>query len=173
VHRVAGVGLIASLLYHAVYVLRSRRHRRFLARMWPRSTDVRDAVAALRYTFGRSSAPPRFGVFSYAEKLEYWAYLWGTVVMAVSGLLLWASDFSLRHLPKWASDVATTVHLYEAILATAAIVAWHFYLVIFDPEVYPMERSWLTGQASGDHLRQHRPRYYRALLRLLSRRGRA
>jgi cytochrome b subunit of formate dehydrogenase len=173
VHRLAGVLLIASLLYHAAHVLRSRRNRRFLSRMWPRLADARDALAALRYNLGRSGAPPHFGVFSYAEKMEYWAYLWGTVVMAATGVILWASDFSLRHLPKWVSDVATTVHLYEAILATAAILVWHFYLVVFDPEVYPMERSWLTGRASGEHLRHHRPRYYRALRRLLARRGRS
>lgn len=26
-------------------------------------------------------------------------------------------------------------HFYEAILATASILVWHFYMVIFDPEV--------------------------------------
>jgi hypothetical protein len=26
-----------------------------------------------------------------------------------------------------------------------AILVWHFYLVIFDPKVYPMNWAWLTG----------------------------
>jgi hypothetical protein len=42
-------------------------------------------------------------------------------------------------------DVATSVHFYEALLATLAIVVWHFYTVIFDPDVYPMDTAWLTG----------------------------
>jgi hypothetical protein len=42
-------------------------------------------------------------------------------------------------------DVARTIHYYEAILATAAILIWHMYTVIFDPDVYPMDPSWWTG----------------------------
>ncbi len=29
--------------------------------------------------------------------------------------------------------------------ATLAIVVWHFYTAIFDPDVYPMDPSWITG----------------------------
>jgi len=25
---------------------------------------------------------------------------------------------------------------------------WHFYFVIFDPDVYPMNSAWLTGRMS-------------------------
>jgi hypothetical protein len=52
----------------------------------------------------------------------------------------------LRWFPKWVGDVATAIHFYEAILASLAIVVWHFYFVIFDPLVYPMDLAWLTGR---------------------------
>ena len=42
-------------------------------------------------------------------------------------------------LARWWLDIATAIHLYEAILATLAIVVWHFYQVFFDPDVYPHE----------------------------------
>jgi hypothetical protein len=32
------------------------------------------------------------------------------------------------------------------VLATLAILVWHFYWVIFDPEVYPMDASWWHGK---------------------------
>jgi hypothetical protein len=48
-------------------------------------------------------------------------------------------------------DVATAVHFYEAVLATLAIVVWHFYSVIFDPDVYPMETAWMTGVSVKEH----------------------
>jgi hypothetical protein len=89
--------------------------------------------------------------------------------MAVSGLLLWFNDWTLRQFPKWVSDAATAVHWYEAILAALAILVWHWYMVIFDPDVYPMDRAWLTGRASADHLRHTRPVYYR-WLRMFGRR---
>ena len=36
-------------------------------------------------------------------------------------------------------------HFYEAVLATLSVLVWHFYSVIFDPDVYPLETAWLTG----------------------------
>jgi hypothetical protein len=42
-------------------------------------------------------------------------------------------------------NVSVIVHLFEAVLATLAILVWHFYFVIFDPHVYPMNWTWLTG----------------------------
>jgi cytochrome b subunit of formate dehydrogenase len=74
--------------------------------------------------------------------------MWGTVVMAVSGFLLWFNNLALQWFPKWVTDAATTLHFYEAILATAAIVVWHFYLVIFNPDVYPMDKAWITGKST-------------------------
>jgi hypothetical protein len=59
--------------------------------------------------------------------------------------VLWSNDLTLAWLPKSALDFATVVHFYEAILATLPIVVWHFYWVIFDPEVYPLETAFLTG----------------------------
>jgi cytochrome b subunit of formate dehydrogenase len=97
------------------------------------------------------------------EKIEYWAFVWGCGVMAASGLVLWFENWSLRNLPKWMVDVATSVHWYEAILATLAILVWHLYMVMYDPDVYPMDRAWLTGRTSADHLAHNRPHYYRAL----------
>src|SRR6185436_16602875 len=116
---------------------------------------------AVAYNLGVRRERPRFLVFSYAEKAEYLAFVWGSLIMAASGLLLWFNDWTLRQLPKWVSDVATAVHWYEAILAALAILVWHFYMVIFDPSVYPMDRAWLTGRASADHLRHTRPAYER------------
>jgi hypothetical protein len=83
--------------------------------------------------------------------------------MAVSGFLLWFNNWSLAHLPKWASDAATAVHFYEAVLASLSILVWHFYMVVFDPEVYPMDRAWITGKVPTDHLRHTRPAYLRTL----------
>jgi hypothetical protein len=59
--------------------------------------------------------------------------------------LLWANNLAMRLLPKSWLDVATSVHFYEALLATLAIVVWHFYSVIFDPDVYPLNTAFLTG----------------------------
>ena len=89
---------------------------------------------------------------TYVEKIEYWAFVWGTCVMTATGFLLWFNNFALRHFPKWVEDASTALHYYEAILATASILVWHMYTVVFDPEVYPMDPSWITGKGPSHQL---------------------
>jgi hypothetical protein len=80
--------------------------------------------------------------------MEYWALVWGGMVMGATGLLMLNQGRLLHHVPKWLLDVIATVHYYEAILACLAIVIWHGYFVMFDPQQYPMNWSWIHGRAS-------------------------
>jgi formate dehydrogenase gamma subunit len=164
-HRTAAVVMILATLYHFVHLALKKRDRSFLAAMIPTIKDTTDMLDVFRYNLGLSKKEPKFAKFNYAEKMEYWAFIWGTVVMGLSGFLLWFNNFTLRHFPKWITDAATAVHWYEALLATFSILLWHFYLVIFDPMVYPMDTAWLDGKISADHYRHTRPAYYRQLVR--------
>ncbi len=163
IHRGAAVVLIASALWHLSY-LPTRRGRSQLLAMLPKAADVKELLQNLGYLLGLRREPPRFGRFSYIEKAEYWALIWGTIVMAATGLVLWFENIALRFLPKWALDLATLVHYYEAWLATLAILIWHLYYVIFNPDVYPMNWTWLTGMISEEMLRHEHPREYEELL---------
>lgn len=160
VHRVAAVVLLASVVYHIVHLILVRRDRSILRFILPGLRDMQDLVGVFLYNLGLSDTRPTFGKFSYVEKIEYLAYMWGTAVMALTGFILWFNNLALRYFPKWVTDAATALHYYEAILATFSILIWHMYTVIFDPEVYPMDRSWLTGKASAAHLLHTRPAYY-------------
>jgi formate dehydrogenase gamma subunit len=163
-HRIAAVLLVVSTIYHFVHLALSSRDRAFLWAMLPRFRDARDLLQKLAHDLGYRQSTPSFGKFNYAEKLEYWAFLWGTAVMALSGFLLWFNNFTLRHFPKWMTDVATAVHYYEAILATFSILLWHFYFVIFDPLVYPMDTAWLDGKVPVEHYQHSRPEYLKSLV---------
>jgi len=165
-HRAAAVLLVAVTLFHFVHLAVRKRDRSFLRSMIPTSKDVTDMLGVFRYNLGLTNEEPKFGMFNYAEKLEYWAFLWGVVLMALSGLILWFDNFVLRHFPKWVTDAATVVHWYEALLATFSILIWHFYMVIFDPAVYPMDTSWLDGEVPVDRYRHSRPAYYQELVGL-------
>jgi formate dehydrogenase gamma subunit len=148
VHRVAAVVLCVALLYHIAHLILVRRDRIVIRLLLPCWQDLKDIAAMAKYWLGVTKEEPVFGTFNYGEKIEYWAFMWGTVVMAVSGFLLWFNNLALQWFPKWVTDAATTLHFYEAILATAAIVVWHFYLVIFNPDVYPMDKAWITGKST-------------------------
>jgi cytochrome b subunit of formate dehydrogenase len=153
-HRIAGVVLIAAGLYHLIYVAAAREGRRLLRDMAPVPKDAANALGAMRYHLGLGGARPRFGRFSYAEKAEYWALVWGTILMALTGVMLWAKVWVGNLLARWWIDVATSVHFYEAILATLAILVWHFYQVFFDADVYPMNWAWWNGKMPLKHYRE-------------------
>lgn len=154
IHRVAAVILIGSGVYHLVYVSVSRDGRRLFRDFRPSPKDATDVLRNIRYYLGLASDKPRFARFSYAEKVEYWALVWGLFIMAATGIMLWARVFFGNLLPRWWLDVATAIHLYEAVLATLAIVVWHFYQVFLDPDVYPMNWAWWDGKMSLEHYRE-------------------
>jgi len=153
-HRVAGVILIAVGIYHIVYAAVTHDGRRLVKDFLPAPKDASDVWCTLLYYLGLRSEKPEFRRFNYAEKAEYWALVWGLIVMASTGLMLWAKMSVGRYLARWWLDVATAIHLYEAILATLAIVVWHFYQVFFDPDVYPMNWAWWDGKMSFEHYRE-------------------
>jgi cytochrome b subunit of formate dehydrogenase len=145
-HRAAAVVLLATCLLHAVHLAVDRRARACIRGMLPAWRDLHELRERVRWFLGRRPDMPRSPALGYVEKLEYLAVVWGTLIMAASGFVLWFETWSLAHFPKWFLDVATVVHFYEAALATLAILVWHFYAVIFDPLVYPMDTAWLGGR---------------------------
>jgi cytochrome b subunit of formate dehydrogenase len=148
VHRVAGTMLILTSLYHVFYLAARRSGRRMLFDMLPVPQDATNIIGTLRFYLGLGGNHPRHGRFTYGEKMEYWALVWGTFVMATTGLMLWFKVSAGNLVPRWWLDVATAVHFYEAILATLAILVWHLYQVIFDPDIYPMNWAWWDGKMS-------------------------
>ena len=135
------------------YLAITREGRRLGSALSPRPKDAFDAWGTMLYYLGVSKERPKFGPFSYAEKAEYWALVWGTALMAVTGVMMWAKVLTGNLLARWWVDVATSIHFYGAILATLAIVVWHFYQVLLDPDVYPMNWAWWDGKTPIEHYR--------------------
>ncbi len=157
IHRIAGVVLIGVSLYHAWYLATNADGRQLLKDMLPDWKDVTDARDAFRFYLGYSDQRPMFGRFTYAEKMEYWALVWGMFVMATTGLMAWFKVGVGERVPGWWVDVAITIHWYEAVLATLAIIVWHLYGVIFDPDAYPMNWAWFDGRMSIEHYEHEHP----------------
>src|SRR6266849_3276958 len=130
---------------HVISLFASARLRRHWQGLMPRAQDITEGVGTFGYNLGLLDERPAPSEHSYVEKAEYWAVVLGAPVMILSGVNLWANDYALDWLPKSMLDVATSVHFYEAVLATLAILVWHFYSVIFDPDVYPLDTAAITG----------------------------
>ncbi|MBK9139610.1 MAG: cytochrome b/b6 domain-containing protein [Verrucomicrobia bacterium] len=150
-HRVAALVLVGLGLFHLGYIFFTRNGRQLVRDFLPTRGDLTALTRMARYLRGKGPAPAHDGRFNYAEKIEYWAVAWGTIIMGVTGFMIWFPVATSHFLPRWAVDVATTIHYYEAILACLAIIVWHFYQVAFDPDVYPLNWSFWTGRKARSH----------------------
>jgi formate dehydrogenase gamma subunit len=159
-HRVLAVVMTAVFSYHMVWVLVTRRGRWALRRISPGKSDFSEMLQNMAFHFGLRRERPAFGVFDYTQKAEYWAVVWGTVVMALTGFVLWFPTLATNQLPSWVVRVAEVIHFYEAVLAVSAIFIWHFFYVIFMPGEYPMSTVWLNGRLpAGEWKEMHRGEY--------------
>jgi formate dehydrogenase gamma subunit len=148
IHRIAAVVMLITGAYHLFYIGFTPEGRQWVKDMMPRWKDVTDLANNFGYYLGVRPARPKIDRFGYAEKAEYWAVVWGTLIMGLTGLMIWFKIGIFGFLPRWAIDVALAIHFYEAVLASLAIVVWHFYQVIFDPDVYPINWAFLDGRVS-------------------------
>jgi len=155
VHRVAGAVFLGWMAWHVVY-LKTRGGRGWLRDILVCRRDLSDFVQHVLFFVGRRSEPPKFGRFSYMEKCEYWALVWGAVIMAATGVMLWFDNWFTGSVgvPKVVLDVGHVIHYYEAWLATLAIVVWHVYATVFSPPVYPMNPSWWAGRMPEEMYRE-------------------
>lgn len=156
-HRVAAIVFVVASLYHVFYLLATRRGKGQLRAMLPRKQDLAELWHQLRYYVGAEPKPARFGRYSYVEKFEYLALIWGSIVMVVTGLILWFEEGALGWLPKWGWDVADVIHLYEAWLASLSILVWHLYHVALKPSGHGVSMVMATGELTHEEMKHEHP----------------
>jgi formate dehydrogenase gamma subunit len=162
-HRVFGVIMIAVSIYHVLYlIVMFLRGHRSLA-MLPTIRDAKEALGDMAYWLGFRDHRPRFGRYNWIEKFEYYAVIWGTMVMIITGIIIWFPTWVTNHVPTWVVSVSVILHGYEALLAGLAIFLWHFYWVHLHPDFYPMSMVWLTGELTEEEMEHHHPRELEAL----------
>ncbi len=165
VHRISAVILIIDAVYHVVYLFSSERGKSILKGILPRVKDFKDLWNNLKYYLRLRKYPPLFEKFDYAEKAEYWALVWGVVVMGVTGLILWFPTLVGNWAPPWLIHICELIHFYEAVLATLAIIVWHWFFVIFHPKQYPMSLTWLSGEVTlEEYSENHKEHIYEIIL---------
>ena len=148
IHRIAAVVMILVGIYHLLYLALTSEGRLWVRDMFPRLKDVTDVIGNFAYYLGVKKEKPKIARFGYAEKAEYWAVVWGTLIMGLTGLMIWFKLGVFGFLPRWWLEIALAIHFYEAVLATLAIIVWHFYHVLFDPDVYPVNFAVIDGRVS-------------------------
>ncbi len=152
-HRGAAVVLMLGTIYHGGVVTYKIFVTRVSLTMMPGWQDVLDGFQALGYNLGLAKNPPRMGRYTFGEKVEYWAVIWGTVIMVITGFMLWNPIATTRFLPGQAIPAAKAAHGGEAILAILSIITWHVYHV----HIKHFNRSIFTGRISRHEMEEEHP----------------
>ncbi|NOX60837.1 MAG: hypothetical protein GXP42_02645 [Chloroflexi bacterium] len=150
VHRIAALVLIAASIYHVLVAGYNLYVRRAPLSMLPKWKDVTDAFETIQHYLGLREEPPKYDRYNFAEKLEYWAMVWGTLIMAVTGFMLWNPITTTKFLPGEFIPAALAAHGGEALLAFLSILAWHVYNV----HLRTFNRSMFTGKLTREEMEE-------------------
>lgn len=150
IHRVAASVLILGSIWHIAVMGYKIYVKRVRLTMLPGWSDVVNAVQALGYNFRITRNPPQMGKFNFMEKAEYWALVWGTVMMMVTGYMLWNPIATTNLLPGAVIPVARMAHGLEAVLAVLSILTWHMYHV----HLKRFNKSMFTGYISREEMEE-------------------
>lgn len=146
IHRFAATLLMLESIYHFAVMAYKVIVRRVPMTMLPSLTDALDAWQAFIFNLGLAKTRPQMGRFNFEEKAEYWALVWGTIVMIITGFMMWNPIATTRFFPGQFIPAAKAAHGGEAVLAVSAIILWHFYGV----HLRHFNKSMWTG-----HLTEH------------------
>jgi formate dehydrogenase gamma subunit len=153
IHRLAAIVLMIETIYHIGAV----GYKIFVIRrpmtMLPGIDDVRNAWKAILHNLNPKKAKPQQGRYTFDEKFEYWAFVWGTAIMAITGFMLWNPIASAKLLPGEIIPAAKAAHGGEALLAILAILVWHLYHV----HLRHLNLSMLTGYLNEEEMRDEHP----------------
>ncbi len=160
IHHLAAVVFILQSVYHAWLILVLWAVKRERGSMWPYLRDFLDLFQMLRFNLGLAKTRPAFDRFSGEEKLEYWALLWGSLLMIITGLMMWFPTLATSLLPGNIIPISLALHGWEAILAILAILTWHMYHVV----IKVRNRSIFTGIMTEAEMQHEHPLERRRIL---------
>jgi cytochrome b subunit of formate dehydrogenase len=141
IHHIAAALLMFEVIYHLVDMGYKVIVRRSRMTMLPTLKDFRDAWQSLLYNVGLRKQRPQGERYTFEEKAEYWALIWGTAIMAMTGFIMWNPIATTNLLPGQVIPAAKAAHGAEAVLAVLAIILWHMYGV----HIKRFNRSMWTG----------------------------
>jgi len=153
IHHWASYVLALLAVYHLLTLLYYWIVADVPARILPGKEDFRHFFLDLKYYLGLREEKAPYGRYSYPEKVEYFAVIWGTVIMAVTGFMLMNPLITVRIFPGESIPIAKAVHGAEAVLAVLAILVWHVYHV----HLRHFNRSIFTGSLSREEMIEEHP----------------
>lgn len=153
IHHISAIVLGAISIYHVLSLL----YRVFVLRvswsMVPLMEDFKHLFQDIGYYLGLREHKAYYGRYNYAEKVEYLAVVWGTVIMAITGFMMWNPIATARWMPGEFIPASKAAHGGEALLAVLSIILWHIYHV----HIRHFNKSMFTGKLTREEMEHDHP----------------
>jgi len=153
IHRSASFAMMLVTAFHIIGVLYRVFVKRVTFDMIPSLEDFKHLYEDILFYLGQRKKKASYGRYNYAEKVEYFAVVWGTIVMGMTGFMMWNPIATARFLPGEYIPAARAAHGGEAILAILAIILWHFYHV----HLRHFNKSMFTGVLTREEMEHEHP----------------
>ena len=153
IHHIAAIVMMLGTAWHILVFGYLAYVRRTRFSMLPTIQDVKDGWQALMYNLGFAKTFPQMGRYTFEEKMEYWAFVWGAIVMSATGFMMWNPISTVKFLPGETIPAAKAAHGGEALLAVLAIIIWHMYGV----HIKRLNKSMFTGKMSEEVMLHEHP----------------
>lgn len=153
IHHTAAIVMMLGTAWHilvmgySVFVMRDQMS------MLPTLQDAKDALQALLYNIGIAKTYPQMGRYTFEEKMEYWAFVWGAFVMGATGFIMWNPITATQYLPGEFVPAAKAAHGNEAVLAVLAIIIWHMYGV----HIKRFNKAMFNGKMTEEEMLHEHP----------------
>lgn len=149
-HRILATILMAECIFHGgilsykAFVLGRR------ATMMPGFKDIMDAINWVLFNLGFRQDHPHMPRYNFGEKVEYLAVVWGTVIMVITGFMMWNPIAVSSVMPGELIPAARAAHAGEALLAVLSILIWHMWNV----HIRRFNKSMFTGKLSREAMEE-------------------
>jgi cytochrome b subunit of formate dehydrogenase len=153
IHHIAAIVLMLVSIFHIIAVIYRIWVLRSPLWMLPVIDDFKHLFQDLGYYFGLRKHKAYYGRYNYAEKVEYLAVVWGTIIMALTGFIMWNPIATTRLFPGEFIPASKAAHGGEAVLAVLSILLWHFYHV----HLKHFNKSMFTGNLSRREMEHEHP----------------
>jgi formate dehydrogenase subunit gamma len=141
------VGLVFGVVVLAMFLVWRRDMR-------TTDTDRAWRRAMLHYIRNEDARVPGAGRFNYGQKMMFWAMVWSSLALLVSGVVLWVPDV----MTPWrvARELAILVHAVASLVTLGAFIV-HLYMGL--AVVRGGLDAILHGEVTEAWARHHHPRW--------------
>ncbi len=113
--------------------------------------DITDALQNAKYCLGMAGQPVHTASTTIRKNLSTGLCFSGALQMIATGFVLWFPVTATKYLPGQFIPVSKIIHTNDAMLIFLLMIIWHIFDSIFNPEVFPLDKSIFTGFKKPEH----------------------